>query len=81
MMLYFILGIVFYGFAIPIAESIVSLIVTFFEWLKGKLSVKMVKLQLEIDSAENKESTYAIGFDTDCYTSLSDEDEEEMEDE
>ncbi|CAJ0592318.1 unnamed protein product [Cylicocyclus nassatus] len=40
--------------------------------------VKMVKLQIEAEEAEHKESTYAIGFDTECYTSR--EDEEEWED-
>lgn len=78
-LLYFILGIAFYGLVIPICESIVSLICTFFEYQKGKLSLKMVKLQMEIDKSSDKVDTYAIGFDTSDGITLEDLEEEEEE--
>lgn len=80
MLLYFILGIAFYGLVIPIAESIISLFCSYIEYLKGKIQVKMLKLQKEIE-ADDKEPIYAIGFDTSCGITLEDDDEEWEDDE
>lgn len=77
-MIYFILGIAFYGFAMPVVESMVSLICTWFEYLKTKIAVKMVKLQSEIESEGG--TAHAIGFDTSSGITL-EEDDEDWEDE
>lgn len=75
-MIYFILGMLFYGAAIPVIESVISLICTYMEYLKGKLSVKMVKMQEEINGSE-KETTYAIGFHTGIDEEIPEEDDDE----
>lgn len=75
-LLYFILGIVFYGLTMPILESICALIVTFFEYLKGKLTVKMMKMQSEVDKM-SEPPEHAIGFE---WVADEEESEEEWED-
>lgn len=78
--LYFILGVLVIEAGIPILESLVSLILSWVEVAKGKASVKIAKLQLEINEFKEKaledETTikHTIGF------VLPDDDEDDQED-
>lgn len=80
-LLCFILGIAFYGLAMPILESLTSLVATILEYHKGKYAVKLMKMQEELGCDCDKETTYAIGFHTDDGITLDDMDEEEWEEE
>lgn len=77
-LLYFILGIAFYGLAMPILESIVSLIVTWFEYLKGKITLKMVQMQEKADKM-SAPPEHAIGFE--WFPDVEEEEEEWEDDE
>lgn len=80
-LLCFILGIAFYGLVMPVLESIVAYIATYFEYKKGKYTLKLMKMQNELECDCGKESTYAIGFDTSEGITLEDLEEEEEDDE
>lgn len=63
---YFIGGIVFYILAIPILESIVETISTGLEFIKGKVSIPVLKLskdiqELQVDLEKHDEGV-AMGF-------------------
>ncbi len=77
-LLFFILGIIFYGLIMPVLESMFSFFAMKFELRKARLAVTMQQLQEE---AEGREATYAIGFDTSCCTCAEDDDDEEEEEE
>lgn len=80
MLLYFILGILFYAIVIPLIESLVVLIATFIEVIKGKLTVKItqsnVKIQQLTDGYENSPKN-AIGFTVDSKKYYENEDDNE----
>ena len=57
--LYILLGMIIIQAGIPIIDSIVSLILTFIEYLKGGISVQIAKLHEQLEP----EIARAIGFD------------------
>lgn len=62
---YFILGILVYGFIIPILEQFSSLILEWIEYFKAKVSVKIASINSEINKiAEEQEpvTSFPIGF-------------------
>ena len=62
-LLYFILGVLSYAVALPVIEALVTLLVTSLEIPKGKVSLKIAKLNKELSEVgEEKHQTYAIGF-------------------
>lgn len=62
-LLYFILGVLSYAVALPVIEALVTLLVTSLEIPKGKVSLKIAKLNKELSEVgEEKRQTYAIGF-------------------
>lgn len=62
-LLYFILGVLSYAVALPVIEALVTLLVTSLEVPKGKVSLKIAKLNKELSEVgEEKHQTYAIGF-------------------
>lgn len=72
---YFILGMFFIEFIYPICESICTIILSYLERIKGKLTVDITKTNLKLQKmAEPPDSsTHVIGFSIDT-------DEEEEED-
>ncbi len=79
MLYYFLLGIIFIQWCIPLGDSLVELIVSAIETLKGKLGVKISKYNAEIqkiaDDLDKPIAHNLIGFQVDS----SEEDEEEYE--
>lgn len=63
-MIYFLLGMLCYGVAIPIIESLTALIATLIEVPKGLLSCKIAKInkQLTRISEEDEVAPHVIGF-------------------
>lgn len=61
----------------PIFDSLVGLLCTYFEAKKGKIALKMVKIQAAIDASEAGEKSPAIGFDWCCEDEEGDETEED----
>ena len=68
MTLLLLLGMIFASFIAPIADSFGSLILTWIELQKGKLTVEITKLQVEIQKMaipeEEEETGRVIGFAT-----------------
>ncbi len=67
MLIYFILGILFDEFILPLISSAAELCVMFFEKQKGKLAVDIAKMNKEVNDISeeiNKEpvNTVAMGF-------------------
>ena len=66
MLYYFLLGIIFIQWCIPIGESFTEVILSFFELLKGKLGLRLAKYNLQIqkitDEINKPTETNAIGF-------------------
>ena len=61
--IYFILGILFYMIIIPILETLTTLFATSLEIPKGKLSLKITKLNDELSKVgDEPQVTHAIGF-------------------
>lgn len=80
MLLYFLIGIAFAQWLLPIGDAIANLIISFLEMLKGKTSVQITKMNVDIqkitDSAKEGEVVHRqIGF---C---IDPEEEEEGEEE
>ena len=72
MLLIFLLGMIFYAVAMPIIEQIASLVVTFIELGKAKLSLKITKINVDIENCANEVQGNdilepCIGFDTTPY--------------
>lgn len=72
MLLIFLLGMIFYAVAMPTIEQIASLIVTFIELGKAKLSLKITKINVNIENCANEVQSNdilepCIGFDTTPY--------------
>lgn len=62
---YFILGIIIYNFIFPIFEQFSSLILTWIEYFKAKVSVKIASLNSEINKIAEGEiptASFPIGF-------------------
>lgn len=76
---FFILGIVFIQWCIPLGDSLIELIITWFELLKGKAGVKITKYNVAItkmkDELDAPIANNLIGFQVDS----TEEDEEEYE--
>lgn len=73
---FFILGIVFIQWVTPLGDSLIELIVTAFEALKGRLGVTISRFNKAIsDISEGEIETHVIGFQVD------NEPEEEEDDE
>lgn len=77
---YFIAGMLFAGFGIPILEGITALFLTLLEVGKGRLTLIITKYNKQIQEIADKEevSTHAIGFR--CDPVEYDEDEEDEDD-
>jgi hypothetical protein len=59
------LGIVFIAFIYPMLEAGVNVIITFLEMVKGKFTVEITKLNLQISklaNPEDEENVRVIGF-------------------
>jgi hypothetical protein len=61
---YFVLGMLFTSFVFPLCDGILSLLLTFIEMLKGYLSVKITKMNCQIQKATEPEADVKrkIGF-------------------
>lgn len=84
MFLYFILGVLFIEIAIPVIESLVSLILTWIKVAQGKASLAITKLSADIQKIQKENELsdditthHVIGFTLPDST----EDYEEEEDE
>jgi hypothetical protein len=59
-------GIIFIAFIYPMIESGVNVIITYLEMVKGKFTVEITKMNLQISKLANPEEeqsvTHAIGF-------------------
>ena len=72
-LLFFILGIIFYEWIFPLIDSFIQLLGVLLEERKTKVAVRIKKLQSELEEPEEK--PYCIGFQ------LEDDDEEEEDEE
>ena len=61
-MIEFILGILFATYALPLLDSIVSLISTWLESLKGKSTLTIAKYNKKVVELEDDSPKQAIGF-------------------
>lgn len=62
---YFILGILVYGFCLPIVEQLGSLILAWIEYFKSLVNLKITKVNSEINKimeAQEPTVSYPIGF-------------------
>lgn len=59
---YFILGIIFIQWCVPIGDSLTELIVTAFEALKGRLGLHITKTNMEIKHYSAEPEQRLIGF-------------------
>lgn len=68
---------IFIAYLCPIGDSLISVIVAFFEMVKGKIAVKTTEYNAQIKKLANKNSTsiHAIGFATPDYEEEEDDDE------
>lgn len=75
-LLYFLAGIVFSQYLMPIGDSIANLIISFIEMLKGKIGLNIARYNVAIQklSEEPEVARHVIGFQV---PSSSDEWEEE----
>lgn len=67
MFIYFILGIIFIEVFLPILESIIGLIATYIEVLKGKMSIRIAEINIQLEQIKdtttiNNKKAYSIGF-------------------
>lgn len=74
--IFFLLGFCFAQWVIPFLDTLCGFICTFFEEKKGKIALRMIKIQAAIDSEEASEKSPAIGFDWCC----EEEGDEELDD-
>lgn len=74
-LLFFILGIMFYEWIFPLIDSFIQLLGVHLEERKTKVAVRIKKLQSELEEPEEK--PYCIGF----HVNDDDEDEEEEDEE
>ena len=75
------MGIIFISFIYPVLESTISLYLTWIEYLKGILTVKITRLQVEIQKmAEpvDDEPARVIGFTTEHYEEYEDDDDDDL---
>lgn len=74
----FIFGMIFIAYLCPIGDSLISLIVAFFEMVKGKIALKTTEYNAQIKKIANEcggSSIHAIGFATPDYEEEEDYDE------
>ena len=76
----FIFGIIFIAFLYPIGDSLVSLLTTFLELVKGKLTLKIAEYNSQIEklATDAKTSVHAVGF---AIPNIEEEEDDEDEDE
>ena len=81
---FFLLGIFFSNFICPVLETIAELVITTFEILKAKQSLKITELNLKIQKTANnleEQNTAVIGFSApETISVFEDEDDEDDED-
>lgn len=75
----FIFGIIFIAFLYPIGDSLVSLLTTFLELVKGKLTLKIAEYNSQIEklATDTKTSIHAVGF---AIPNIEEEEDDEYED-
>lgn len=68
---------IFIAYLCPIGDSLISVIVAFFEMVKGKIAVKTAEYNAQIKKLVNENSTsiHAIGFATPDYEEEEDDNE------
>ena len=69
---------IFIAYLCPIGDSLISVIVAFFEMVKGKIAVKTTEYNVQIKKLANENSSssiHAIGFTTPDYEEEEDDDE------
>lgn len=78
---YFLLGLMFIQWGVPLVDSLIELFTTWIESLKGKIGIRITKYNAEIqkitDEIDKPIEGHLIGFQVD---SSSEEEEEEYED-
>ena len=76
---YFLSGILFISFIMPFLEELLSLILTFIEWYKGKTTLKITKINNQIQKLsgelDGELSSNPIGF---VIPTEEDDDDEEL---
>ena len=60
--LYFVAGICFIQFILPLGDSIISLAITFIEMLKSKMNIKISNNNAKIMNPQDGGPVHAIGF-------------------
>lgn len=79
-LLYFLLGIIFCQWVMPLIDGILNVILTALETVKGKLSVKITDYTIQIQNMSNPDTEIpknVIGFALPDYEEEEDEEEDE----
>ena len=79
-LLFFLLGAISAAYLRPILETLVELLITFLEERKGRIAIRIAKLQEQISGCQCEERAPAVGFAW-CDDEEEDEEESEPEDE
>ena len=82
MLLYFLAGMLFASFLWPIIDALATVILTWLEVLKGKLSVKLALMQKDVQDKLTPEEPpkRQIGFCVPAPIEVEEEDEEDYDD-